>query len=279
MPGTRSGKPAARAIQRPTQGGPPVASDWAKTTSSIRLGSIPDRSSTAFTTILPNRSTGIDRRLPPKIPTGVRTGLTMAARLIAIFSLQQILVTTRHAEDMLRQISQDHICRNWRNLIKTRLAKLSLNVVFLGETKSAVGLYANVRCLPRRVSGKHLCHICFGTTRKFRLVSASRIVNHELGRAHCGIGLGNGKLDALILADRPTKHFAVTRVFDRCVGKPFRIANTFCGDQNALRVHAGQYVTKALTFLADQVSGWNNHVVKKDFACAVVHHRPNRAYC
>ena len=48
------------------------------------LGSIPVRSSTALTAVAASSSTGTARRLPPNVPTGVRTGATIAAlRMVA----------------------------------------------------------------------------------------------------------------------------------------------------------------------------------------------------
>src|SRR5258708_6512981 len=40
----------------------------------------------ARTTAAPSASTGTERRLPPKVPTGVRSGATMAARRMACTS-------------------------------------------------------------------------------------------------------------------------------------------------------------------------------------------------
>ena len=42
-------------------------------------GSIPVRSSTALIAVAASSSTGTARRLPPNVPTGVRTGATIAA--------------------------------------------------------------------------------------------------------------------------------------------------------------------------------------------------------
>src|SRR3990170_4625283 len=49
----------------------------------MRPASSPVRASNALTTVAPSSSTATGRRLPPNVPTGVRTGLTIAAPLIA----------------------------------------------------------------------------------------------------------------------------------------------------------------------------------------------------
>src|SRR6185437_11307991 len=74
----------------------PLTEDWAKETSSMISGSIPVRSSTALIAVAASSSTGTARRLPPNVPTGVRTGATIAAlRLVVIsappFSLRPLL--------------------------------------------------------------------------------------------------------------------------------------------------------------------------------------------
>src|SRR5689334_17242764 len=48
----------------------------------MRAGSSPVLCTTAFATVAPSSSTGTVRRLPPKAPTAVRTGETIAARLM-----------------------------------------------------------------------------------------------------------------------------------------------------------------------------------------------------
>src|ERR1700685_1411999 len=78
----------------------------------------------------------------------------------------------------------------------------------------------------------------FGPTIEPGLVFAGGFLHHQLGGAHRRIGLCNGKLDALVLADRPAEHRALPGVI-RCLGdEPFGGADAFGGDQNELRVHA-----------------------------------------
>ena len=78
-PGTSIGRPACSATQRPTHGVSLFAYDCANTTSSMRAGSMPLRATTCRTTVAASSSTATGRRLPPKVPTGVRKGLTMKA--------------------------------------------------------------------------------------------------------------------------------------------------------------------------------------------------------
>ena len=53
------------------------------------------------------------------------------------------------------------------------------------------------------------------------------LAHHQLGRAHRGIGLGDRKLDALVLADRPAEHHALVGVVGRLLDEPFGVADAF----------------------------------------------------
>src|SRR6516162_3481865 len=55
-------------------------------------GSIPVRSSTALIAVAASSSTGTARRLPPNVPTGVRTGATMAALRLGAGRMVMVLV-------------------------------------------------------------------------------------------------------------------------------------------------------------------------------------------
>ena len=53
-------------------------------------------------------------------------------------------VGTRHAEHVLGQIGENEVGRDRRNLVKARLAKLALDIVFLGEAKAPMRLDAGI---------------------------------------------------------------------------------------------------------------------------------------
>ena len=80
----------------------------------------------------------------------------------------------------------------------------------------------------------------------------------------------------LVLADGATEDVALARVIAGLFDEPFGVADTFCRDQNALGIHAGEDVAEALAFLADATFRGNAHVFKKHFAGIVVHHRADR---
>ena len=54
--------------------------------------------------------------------------------------------------------------------------------------------------------------------------------------------------------------------------EPLGVADAFGGDENALGIHAGKNVAKALALHADQVIGRHAHVLEEHFGRGVVHH-------
>ena len=63
------------------------------------------------------------------------------------------------AQHVLGDVSEYEIGRNGRDLIQTGFAKLTLDIVFRGETESAVGLQANIRGFPRSIGREEFRHV------------------------------------------------------------------------------------------------------------------------
>src|SRR5579864_9769826 len=70
-----------------------------------------------------------------------------------------ISIRAWQAENVFGQIRQDHVGRDRRHLIEPRLAKLALDVVFLGETETTMGLHAHVGGKPGGVGRQEFRHI------------------------------------------------------------------------------------------------------------------------
>ena len=174
-------------------------------------------------------------------------------------------------------IGQDQIGRDRRHLIEPRLAEFALDVVFLGKAEAAMGLHAGIRRFPGRIGRQHLGHVGLGAAIEPGLVFAGGFLHHQFGRAHRGIGLGDRELDALVLADRAAEHGALLGVVGGLGDEPFGVADAFGRDQDALGIHAGEDVAKALAFLADQVFRRHLHVGEEHFRGGVVHHGADRA--
>ena len=60
-------------------------------------------------------------------------------------------------------MTQDQVCADWCDLIQPGFAELSFDIVFLGESKAAEGLYARVCCSPACFRSKHFCHVGLGS--------------------------------------------------------------------------------------------------------------------
>ena len=110
---------------------------------------------------------------------------------------------------MFRHITEDQVGRDWRHLIKPRLAELTLHIIFLCKPEPAMGLHASLRRRPGRIGAEHLGEVCFFAGVFTGLVQSDRLSQHQLGRAHVGIGFGDRELHALVLADGTGEHSSV----------------------------------------------------------------------
>jgi hypothetical protein len=82
-------------------------------------------------------------------PLAGRGRFTPAKRVeVKIDRGADILVRPRQAEHVLGEIGKDQVGRDGRDGIKSGLAKLAFDVVFLGEAEAAMGLHAHVGCRP-----------------------------------------------------------------------------------------------------------------------------------
>ena len=173
---------------------------------------------------------------------------------------------------MLAQVRQDEVGGDGRDLVQARLAELALHIVFRRESVPAVGLQARIGRLPRCVGRQQLRHVRLSTAGLSRVKEARCFVAHQVCRPHIGVRLRNWELDALVLSDRAIEDDALVRVRARLVDKPVAIADALRGDQNALGVHAIEYISEALALFPYQIFGGNLQVVKKDFVGLVIDH-------
>ncbi len=177
---------------------------------------------------------------------------------------------------MLGNIGQDQIGRDRGHLIESGLPEFPLDVVFLGEAEAAVGLHAGIGGVPGGISGQHLGHVGLGAAIDPGFVFAGGFPHHQFGGPHRRIGLGDRELDALILADRPAEHHALAGIVGGLLDEPLGVADALRGDQDALGVHAGQDITKALALFADQVFRRDLQIVEEHLGGGVVHHGADR---
>ena len=96
---------------------------------------------------------------------------------------------------------------------------------------------------PRRVRRQHLRHVGLRAARAPAVQKAAPPARRIRSAARrfayaCAIG----RLHTLVLPDRPVKNNALVRVLDRTLDKPAPVPHRLCRNQNALRVHAVQYI-------------------------------------
>ena len=110
---------------------------------------------------------------------------------------------------MLRQIGEHLVRGNGRHLVEPCFAELAFDIIGLGKAETAVGLEADIGRLPGRICSEHLRHIGFWPASTARFEQRCCLLNHQFSRTHIRIALGDGELDALVLADGPAEDVAL----------------------------------------------------------------------
>src|ERR1051326_959090 len=90
-----------------------------------------------------------------------------------------------------------------------------------------------------------------------------------------GIRLGDWKLDALVLADRPAENNAFLCVSCSSLDKPASIADALGRDEDTFRIQTVEKILETLAFLTDEVFRRYVEVVDEKFCRGMVHHRSN----
>src|SRR3546814_11423237 len=95
-------------------------------------------------------------------------------------------------------VAQDQIGADRRDLIEARLAELALDVIFIGETETAVRLDAHVGGVPARLRREHLGHIRLGSAVGAGIEQARSLVDHQSGGGDLDISERARKENAMI---------------------------------------------------------------------------------
>src|SRR5690606_22036686 len=104
----------------------------------------------------------------------------------------------------------------------------------------------------------------------FGVKQAASFVSHQAGGFNIDIGLRDGELHTLVLANGAAKHDAFFGVLRHLVNKPVAIANTFGCNQGTLGIQAIKNVAKAHAFLTNQVFGRNLKIIEEQLVGFVV---------
>ena len=171
---------------------------------------------------------------------------------------------------------QNQVSRDRGHLIEARFPELSLDVEFLGETRSPIGLQASIAGLPGSRCREHFGHIGFCAAALASIKQACRFMGHQFRGTHVCIGVGDRKLDTLVSANWAIENLAVAGIIFGSLNEEFAIADAFERYQRAFHVHAVENIPKALSLLADQRACRNLQIVEEQLSCMVVHHRFDR---
>src|SRR5207248_8041496 len=107
-------------------------------------------------------------------------------------------IAAGQTEDVLRYEVQDHVVADRGGHVEAGFAKLALYVHLFDEAVAAVGVHASVGGLPGGLRGEELGQVGLGAARFAVVEQPGRFVAHEAGGEHAGVGLGDGKLNALV---------------------------------------------------------------------------------
>lgn len=113
---------------------------------------------------------------------------------------------------MLADIGKDKVCGDGRDLVKARLAELSLDVIFGSETEATMGLYAGVRCLPRGFCCQVFRHVGFGAAGFAGVVEFASAKAHQARCFGLNVARCDRELYALVLTNRPVKNAPFRRI-------------------------------------------------------------------
>ena len=105
--------------------------------------------------------------------------------------------------------------------------------------------------------------------------SAAGFEAHQIGGFDIDVGLRDGELHALVLADRAAEDRALAGVLRDFVDEPVAVADALGGDQSAFGVQAVEDVAEALAFFADQIFRGDFEIIEEQLVGFVIDHVGN----
>src|SRR5690606_37210293 len=91
-------------------------------------------------------------------------------------------------------------------------------------------------------------HVRLRPARLAAIEATGSLSHHECRGLHLHMGTSERKLNALILADRSAEHLPLARVARSLFHEPASVADAFSADEDALYVHAVEYISEATPF-------------------------------
>ena len=154
---------------------------------------------------------------------------------------------------MFAHVVEDHFLRDRREAEQPRLPPVALDVVVLDVAVAAVGLNGAVGRLAGRFGRHVLGDVGLLAARRALVVQRRGLADHQFRGFELGERLGQRKLDALILADRPAEDLPFPGVLDGLFHRPFPHPDALGRDQDAFGVDPVQNVVEAAALFADEV--------------------------
>src|SRR5438093_2625226 len=140
--------------------------------------------------------------------------------LTAISLLLRDSVALGKAQHVLRQVVEDHLLRDRRDLVEPHLAPEPLDVELLRVAVAAVRLQRDVAGLEARLGGHQLGGVRLGAAWPAVVEEPRRLQAHQLGRLELRPGHPQRVRDRLVLADRAIEDDALLRVLHAaCEGR------------------------------------------------------------
>src|SRR5262249_9694152 len=102
---------------------------------------------------------------------------------------------------MLANIVEDHLLRDWCNLVQADLAVEALDIKLTGIAKATKGLHRVVHRVTAGLGGEEFRDVCLSAAWQRLVIQPGRLECHQFSRFQTGVRLGQGKLYALILAN------------------------------------------------------------------------------
>src|SRR5680860_960802 len=123
-------------------------------------------------------------------------------------------VAPRQTENVGAEVVQDHLLAQRGDAQQPRLTEVPGDVVLLRVAHSAVRLQCAVGCLEPGVGAEVFRRVRLTTTGLPVVVEPGRLAQNQLRRIEPGQRVSEGKLDALVHADRTTEDLALVAVPD-----------------------------------------------------------------
>src|SRR5436190_11055720 len=173
--------------------------------------------------------------------------------LTAISLLLRDSVALGKAQHVLRQVIEDHLLRDGRDLVEPHLAPQPLDVELLGVAVAAVRLHRDIARLEPGFGRQELRGVGLRAARPAVIEQPRRLQADELRRLELRPRHGERMRDRLVLPDRSVEDHALLRVLHGALERGAADADGLDGRHDALGIERVEQVIEALPHFTDHV--------------------------